>query len=125
MFDISQAELKAGDQNLSDRFSDDGVVVVRGVFNQAEIDDIRDLFTKQVEDDPSFSRIDSHIDKNDILSRYPRFVHPHRAGNKVGQTARHYLVDDRLVDVAARLVGPVWGAQSMFCEPLRAPRSQL
>ena len=58
---------------------------------------------------------DDQVADTDILKRYPRFVHPHRHRDReVGELAWRYLLDRRLGDIVAELIGPWWAAQSMF-----------
>lgn len=91
-----------------------GVVQVRGLVPQEEIDLIREEFTAKVEADSSFGH-DDHIASDDVLARYPRFVQPHRhLDTEVGRLARRMMLDRRIVDVVQSLVGPVNAAQSMF-----------
>lgn len=92
----------------------DGVVLIRQLISPAEIAEIRDTFTAQVETDDSLN-FDDHLDPDDILSRYPRFVHPHRhPETAAGRIARRMMTDPRILEVVTELLGPVYGAQSMF-----------
>lgn len=98
-------------------FNENGYVQVKSVFTPTEVDNIRTTFTRQVESpDHSFGH-DDHIPTNDILAAYPRFVHPHRRakdGTPVGKLALQHMMDTRLVGIVEDLVGPCYGAQSMF-----------
>ncbi len=92
----------------------DGVVLVRGLIGTDEIATVRDTFTAQVEHDDSMN-YDDGVAAGDILGRYPRFVHPHRhPDTAAGRVARALMSDRRILDVVTRLLGPVYGAQSMF-----------
>jgi ectoine hydroxylase-related dioxygenase (phytanoyl-CoA dioxygenase family) len=91
-----------------------GVIQLRGLITPQEIDEIRQVFTTQVESDPSLGH-DDHLAENDVLRRYPRFVHPHRhLGTAAGRIARRLMLDRRIFDVIEELVGPAFAAQSMF-----------
>ncbi len=96
------------------RYDEQGVIQMRGLISPEEIAEIRDVFTAQVEADTSFGH-DDHLAEDDILRRYPRFVHPHRrSGTEVGRIARRLMLDRRIFDVIEDLVGPAFAAQSMF-----------
>ena len=91
-----------------------GVVLLRGLISPGEVAEIRREFTRQVETDSRLNH-DDHLAADDVLSRYPRFVHPHRHLDTVaGRIARRLMTDERLMSVVTELVGPVYGAQSMF-----------
>lgn len=95
-------------------YADQGVVQVRGLISRAEIERIRDVFTEQVERDNSFGH-DDHVPSDDVLRRYPRFVHPHRHPEiEAGRIARELMLDARIFNVVESLVGPAFAAQSMF-----------
>lgn len=91
-----------------------GVIQMRGLISRAEVDEIRDVFTAQVEADPALGHNDN-VAEDDILRRYPRMVHPHRhPETEAGQIARRLMLDKRIFDVVEQLVGPAFAAQSMF-----------
>lgn len=91
-----------------------GVVQLRGLIRPEEIDRIRDTFTSQVEQDTSLGH-DDGVPEDDILRRYPRFVHPHRRlDTEAGRIARELMLDRRIFDVIEDLIGPAFAAQSMF-----------
>lgn len=101
-------------QDRRAQYDRDGVVLVPGLFTGGEISQIRDTFTTAVEQDAGLG-FDDQVDETDILKRYPRFVHPHRhREHVVGDLARRHLLDPRLGDIVEQLIGPWWGAQSMF-----------
>ena len=55
------------------------------------------------------------LQRDDVLARYPRFIHPHRRADlEVGRLARRYLLDRRIMGLVEAMAGPVLGAQSMF-----------
>ncbi len=91
-----------------------GVVQLRGLITPDEIAEIRSAFMTQIQQDPTIA-FDDHLDRDDVLSRYPRLVHPHRhPETEVGQISRRFMLDRRLFDVVERLLGPAYAAQSMF-----------
>lgn len=95
-------------------YQDQGVVQVRGLIAPDEIARIREVFTEQVERDNSFGH-DDHVSEDDVLRRYPRFVHPHRHPEvEAGRIARELMLDRRIFDVVESLIGPAFAAQSMF-----------
>lgn len=100
--------------DLAERYAEDGVVLVRDVLEPAEVDVLRDAFTTQVEHDNSIGH-DDGVPADDALARYPRFIHPHRRPDlEVGRLARRYLLDPRILDRVEAMIGPAYGAQSMF-----------
>lgn len=100
--------------SIAAEFEDHGVVHERGLLSAAEVAEIRDVFMEQVERDRTVGH-DDHLAADDVLARYPRFVHPHRRTDlAMGRLARQWLLDPRIVDRVAELVGPVYAAQSMF-----------
>lgn len=95
-------------------FDELGVIQLRGLISAEEIDQIRDVFTAQVEADPSLGH-DDRVAADDVLRRYPRMVHPHRhPETESGRIARKLMLDRRIFDVIEQLVGPAFAAQSMF-----------
>jgi hypothetical protein len=103
-------------------------VCFRQLLPREEIDLIRKTFTDEVESvsvsgsGPGSGPVsgstlahNDHVPADDVLARYPRFVHPHRhPETEAGRVARQYLVDERLVKVAESLIGDAYGAQTMF-----------
>jgi phytanoyl-CoA hydroxylase len=99
---------------LAETYQREGVVLVPGLLSPDEIATIRASFTEHIEADPSFG-FDDGLPDGDILRRYPRVIHPHRRTDlEVGQLARRLMTDPRVVSVVEQLVGPAYGAQSMF-----------
>ncbi len=97
------------------QYDRDGVVQVRGLLDADEVATIRDAYMEQVERDRSAVGLVGEVDDDDILARFPRFMQPHRRPDlAIGELAHRYLTDPRIVDVLTELVGPVWGAQTMF-----------
>jgi hypothetical protein len=93
----------------------DGVILAPSVFSPLELEEIRETFVSQLESGRGVMAHEDHVSSNDILARYPRFVHPHRhPDTHAGVLARTHMVDDRLVSIVESLVGPAYGAQSMF-----------
>ncbi|ATL33102.1 phytanoyl-CoA dioxygenase family protein [Streptomyces formicae] len=93
----------------------DGVIQVNGLFTAGEMDTVRVAFTELVRHDRAALGADDGLAPGDILSRYPRFMQPHRRTDlEVGRLARRFMMDGRLLAVVERLIGPAHGAQSMF-----------
>ena len=104
-----------GNAVLRNRYQLDGVVQVNGVLSPAEIAEVREAFMRQVKSDRGALGALSEVADDDVLSRYPRFMQPHRRPDlEVGTIARRWLTDPRILDVVETLVGPAYGAQSMF-----------
>ena len=90
------------------------MVLVPQLLTPAEVDRIRDVYTTQIETDRSLG-FDDGLPADDILSRYPRIVHPHRRpDSEVGEIALELMLDERILDVVTELIGPALAAQSMF-----------
>ncbi len=107
-------QLVAEPTSAAGRYARDGVVMLRRLFAPEEIAQIARVFTKQVESDQRLGLIDQ-LPADDILSRYPRIVHPHRHPEvEAGRIARRLMIDRRILDVVQDLIGPAYGAQSMF-----------
>ncbi|WP_344093889.1 phytanoyl-CoA dioxygenase family protein [Microbacterium deminutum] len=99
---------------LSRDFEEHGVVQAKGLLTPEEVAEIRDVFMEQVERDRTVGYADS-LSPDDVLARYPRFVHPHRRTDlAVGRLARHWMLDSRIVGPVTEIMGPVHAAQSMF-----------
>ncbi|SDD97166.1 phytanoyl-CoA dioxygenase family protein [Auraticoccus monumenti] len=91
-----------------------GVLQLRGLITPGEIAEIRSAFMEQVQQDRTLG-FDDHLSPDDVLRKYPRFVHPHRhPDTAMGRVARRLMLDRRLFDVVENLVGPALAAQSMF-----------
>jgi phytanoyl-CoA hydroxylase len=100
--------------DLADTYARLGVVHARSLLDDAEVAEIRETFTEQVERDRSIGH-DDHVPEDDVLARYPRFVHPHRHTDlPVGKLARRWMLDPRIVERVAAMIGPPLAAQSMF-----------
>jgi phytanoyl-CoA hydroxylase len=98
-----------------EQYERDGVVQVEGLLDATETDAIRAAYMEQVERDRTAVGAVGEVDESDILARYPRFMQPHRRPDlEIGRLARTYLSDERIVSTLTDLVGPVYGAQSMF-----------
>ncbi|MBO0980789.1 phytanoyl-CoA dioxygenase family protein [Microbacterium sp. SD291] len=91
-----------------------GVTQLPGLLSATEIAEIRDVFMHQIESDRGVGH-DDRVGDDDPLSRYPRFVHPHRRTElEMGRLARRWMLDPRIVGPVEEMVGPVHAAQSMF-----------
>ena len=96
-------------------YDSNGVIQVDGILATEEIDQIRTAFMQQLDRDRDSLGGRDGVAEDDILARYPRFMHPHRRPDlAVGQISRRLMTDPRILDVVTRLVGPAYGAQSMF-----------
>lgn len=97
------------------QYETEGVLQVNGVLDADEIARVRTAFTEQVESDHAGLGAGDGLADDDILARYPRFMHPHRRLElEVGRISRALIVDPRILDIVTRLIGPAYGAQSMF-----------
>ncbi|MEU9203430.1 phytanoyl-CoA dioxygenase family protein [Streptomyces sp. NPDC048332] len=100
---------------LRDRYERDGVVQVDGLLTDCETQALRDVFMAQVERGHADLGASDEVAPDDVLARYPRFIQPHRRTDlDVGRAARRLMTDRRLLDVVTALIGPAYGAQSMF-----------
>jgi phytanoyl-CoA hydroxylase len=108
------SQLVAEPADAAARYAANGVILVRQLISPPEIEAVRRVFTDHVETDRSLG-FDDNLPADDILSRYPRFVHPHRHPEvEAGRLARRLMMDRRLLNVVTELIGPAYGAQSMF-----------
>lgn len=99
----------------AERYAADGMVQVDGLLAPSEVDTIRSAFMEQVVRDRHSLAARDHIGEDDVLARFPRFMQPHRRpGLTVGSIARRLMTDRRILDVVTELIGPAFGAQSMF-----------
>ena len=99
---------------LSREFDEHGVVHTKSLLTAEETAEIRDVFMEQVERDRSLGSYDN-LPSDDVLARYPRFIHPHRRTDlAIGRLARRWLLDPRIVGPVEEMMGPVYAAQSMF-----------
>jgi phytanoyl-CoA hydroxylase len=100
--------------DLPETYARLGVVLVRSLLDPAEVAEIRETFTAQVEQDRSVGH-DDGVPPDDVLARYPRIVHPHRRTDLlIGRLARRWMLDPRIVDRVTAMIGPPLAAQSMF-----------
>jgi phytanoyl-CoA hydroxylase len=110
MFDVASVH-GAG---LAGTYARLGVVHVRSLLDDAEVAEIRETFMEQVERDRTIGH-DDHVPDDDVLARYPRFVHPHRRRDlPVGRIALRWMLEPRIVERVAAMIGPPLAAQSMF-----------
>ena len=97
----------------------DGFVVLRGLFSQQEVAEIRDTFMDAAKDGPVAGMSDTGRiprDTNDPLAFYPRMMNPHAHRDMpVGTVANKYMLDPRLRPALEAGLGeePV-AVQSMF-----------
>ena len=110
--------------DIAQRYAETGVVLMRQLLTPAEVDRIRAVYTTQIETDRSLG-FDDGLPADDILSRYPRIVHPHRRpDSEVGEIALELMLDERVLDVVTELIGPALAAQSMFYFKPRRPAAR-
>ena len=130
-------ESRESQQTREKFFSENGYLHVRSIFTPTEVDEIRTTFTQHVENTASKPNSagngnghsssksnsyadglghDDHIPPDDILAKYPRFVHPHRRPDtQPGQLALKYMMDTRLTSIVQDVLqAGCYGAQSMF-----------
>lgn len=118
------SQLVAEPIDLRTNYDRDGVVHVRGLLTAEEVAEVRAAFMEQIERDRSVA-FDDNVPDGDPLARYPRLVQPHRRlDTAVGQLARRWMLDPRIVETVATLIGPPLAAQSMFYFKPPAARGQ-
>jgi ectoine hydroxylase-related dioxygenase (phytanoyl-CoA dioxygenase family) len=96
------------------QFHTDGYVIVRGLFDQQKVEQIKQEFTDLHRNGPVenlFFPLPEEQACGDILKQYPRFMHPHRMNKLSFQT----MIDPSVMGVLHDLFGeePL-AAQSMF-----------
>lgn len=97
----------------------DGFVIVRGLLNIDEVEQIREAFMAQAAGGPveGLSETKRITNPDDPLYRYPRMMQPHHKPQfePAHSTAKRYLLDPRIHDVLFDLFGeqPI-ACQSMF-----------
>jgi len=98
------------------QFDTDGYLVVRGLFDSNEVEEIRNIFARiHQEGVPGFYEPnqagEAGTNPSDPLNQYPRVMFPHRFNER----ARHYLLHPRVAEILAVLFGEApLGAQTMF-----------
>lgn len=100
-------------ERLLPEFERDGVVQVTGLLTAEEAAAIGATYTGRIEADTGLGH-DDHVSADDVLHRYPRVIHPHREDSADGARVRELMLDERVQSVVTELIGPAWGAQSMF-----------
>ena len=110
------------DEQIAD-FRRDGFVIVKGLFEPHEIDEIRDTFMAMNKNGPVEGLSETKrggapngYDPSDPLAFYPRMMHPHKHPDKpVGPIAMKYMLDRRIERVLTDLMGEApYAGQSMF-----------
>ena len=108
------------------RFHRDGFIVIRGLFDITEIQEIRETFMTMAKDGPVPGLSDmprtaavapaGGTPPADPLARYPRMMHPHKHPDKpVGPVAMKFMRDARLHPILIELFGEEpFACQSMF-----------
>ncbi|WP_409345536.1 phytanoyl-CoA dioxygenase family protein [Paenibacillus sp. MBLB4367] len=96
------------------QFDQEGFLIIRGLFNKEEIDDMKDTFAGMHAKGSipnCFTSLSPEEARGDMLKVYPRMMHPHR----VNETAMGYMIHPRVMDVLADLFEEeAYAAQSMF-----------
>lgn len=100
-------------ERIRPRFDRDGVVQVANLLTAAEAAEIGAAYTDRIESDTRIGH-DDHVSAADVLHRYPRVIHPHREDSAEGRRVRALMLDERVQAAVTELIGPAWGAQSMF-----------
>ncbi|MCX4672694.1 phytanoyl-CoA dioxygenase family protein [Streptomyces sp. NBC_01381] len=99
----------------AERYAADGMVQVDGLLDSGEAETIRSAFMDQVVRDRHRLGARDGLADDDVLARFPRFMQPHRHPDlEVGSIARRLMTDPRLLGIVTELIGPAFGAQSMF-----------
>src|SRR5690606_26559333 len=95
-------------------FDANGYLLVRGVLNKEEIEDIKDHFTRlhaKGEIPGCFKAATPEEAGGDILKQYPRMMHPH----KVDEKAKNYMLHSEVMNVLHDIFEEeAIAAQSMF-----------
>lgn len=100
--------------SLAEEFDRLGVLHIRSLLSPDEVAEIREAFMDQVARDRSVGH-DDRVPEGDPLKLFPRLVHPHRRTDlEVGRLSRQWMLDPRIMSKVTEIMGPVFGAQSMF-----------
>ncbi len=101
-----------------DQYATYGTTLVPQLLSPSEVAELREVFTTHADNATESSLRDvPKVLANDFdpLKKYPRFMHPHRHPSlPPGRLARQLFMDQRLLQVVENLIGPAYGAQSMF-----------
>ncbi|MFC9249502.1 phytanoyl-CoA dioxygenase family protein [Streptomyces sp. NPDC057136] len=109
----------------SERYAAEGVVQVEGLLSPSEVEAIRSAYMDQVIRDRDSLSAHDGLAEDDVLARFPRLMQPHRRpGLEAGSIARRLMTDRRILDIVTELIGPAFGAQSMFYFKPPAARGQ-
>lgn len=102
----------------AEQFTELGYVVVRQLFDDDTLTQIRDGFMSEAHNGPVAGLSDWNGKEvtDDPLSRYPRMMHPHlHLDRKIGRIAREILLDARIGEILLALYGEeAVATQSMF-----------
>lgn len=94
------------------QFDAEGYIVVKGLFNREQLDEIESTF-EEISNQPVPGHFEPDLssDNVDPLKRYPRVMHPHR----FNETAKKYMLHQPVLKVLEDLYEePPLAAQSMF-----------
>lgn len=98
---------------LAEAYERSGAVHLRGVLDAEEIAELRETYTRHIEEDGTGGAF-HETPEDDPLHAYPRMIQPHRDDHAPGRLARRWLLERRVMGRVEEAVGPVWAAQSMF-----------
>jgi len=95
-------------------FERDGYVIVRGLWPREEAAALRDHYM-DAHARRTIPAYDDRLPETDVLSRYPRLVHPHRTDD----LSRRYVLDARIEAVLGELFGeaPLAIQSMLFYKP--------
>lgn len=105
VFKLHSDQLKQWDQ--------DGYLILSGLFESEQIEELKRIMQTVADKGEPVSdwKPDLNADRNDLLKRYPRFMHPHRQFD----LAKKMLLNEHVGDVLKQLMGEEPSAcQSMY-----------
>jgi len=116
---ITQEHITAVDgtsEAAREQYEHYGIILVPNVFSDDEMERLGDIATAHADsDDPSMRDVPKILMENDPLKKYARLMHPHRYPNTAaGRASMQSFMDQRMLSIARNLMGPVYGAQTMF-----------
>lgn len=112
--------LKILNEQQMEQFEKEGYLIVKGVFQAGEVEEIRSTFEGISQTSiPGFFEPDFQTGAEDPLKRYPRVMHPHRFNS----IAKNYMLHPGVMAILEDLYGEeAYAAQSMFY--YKPPRSK-
>jgi ectoine hydroxylase-related dioxygenase (phytanoyl-CoA dioxygenase family) len=101
-------------ESLADTFDRLGVIHIPSLLSVHEVAEVREAFMAQIAVDASVGH-DDQLAEGDALRLFPRVIHPHRHTElEIGRLSRRWMLDPRIMSKLTEIIGPVFGAQSMF-----------